>query len=130
MEYIVGQRWVSHADAQLGLGVVVTVIASDGLTGQVRGVGDKALTSDYTDIERIGRVLFSDYALAFEITAGLLTIAVIAAVVLTRSVHGDEVLDDLEPASMEVPPPAPFGGNDSDHSDLDDVSLPDDEGGH
>ena len=23
MEYIVGQRWVSHADAQLGLGVVV-----------------------------------------------------------------------------------------------------------
>ena len=25
MEYIVGQRWVSHADAQLGLGVVVEV---------------------------------------------------------------------------------------------------------
>ena len=23
MEYIVGQRWVSHADAQLGLGIVV-----------------------------------------------------------------------------------------------------------
>ena len=25
MEYLVGQRWVSHADAQLGLGVVVDV---------------------------------------------------------------------------------------------------------
>ena len=25
MDYIVGQRWVSHADAQLGLGVVVEV---------------------------------------------------------------------------------------------------------
>lgn len=112
--------------ALLGLGVVVTVIASDGLTGQVRGVGEKALSSDYTDIERIGRVLFSDYALAFEITAGLLTIAVIAAVVLTRSVRGDEMLDDLEPAPMDVPPPAPFGGNDS---DLGDVHVPDDEGG-
>ncbi len=27
MDYIVGQRWVSHADAQLGLGVVVEVEA-------------------------------------------------------------------------------------------------------
>ncbi|MEZ5246608.1 MAG: NADH-quinone oxidoreductase subunit J [Acidimicrobiales bacterium] len=103
--------------ALLGLGVVITVIASDGLTGQVRGVGEKALTSDYTDIERIGRVLFSDYALAFEITAGLLTIAVIAAVVLTRSVAGEDLMDDLEPNAMDVPPAAPFGGNDSDLGD-------------
>jgi len=100
--------------ALLGLGVVTTIIASDGLTGQVRGVGEKALTSDYTDIERIGRVLFSDYALSFEITAGLLTIAVIAAVVLTRSVAADDLLDDLEPDSMDVPAAAPFGSNDSD----------------
>lgn len=101
----------------LGLGVVITVVASDGLTGQVRGVGEKALTSDYTDIERIGRVLFSDYALSFEITAGLLTIAVIGAVVLTRSVAREDLLEDLEPASMELPPAAPFGGNDSDLGD-------------
>lgn len=123
-ESIAGQQPLAAVigAALLGLGVVITVVASDGLTGRVRGVGETALTSDYTDIERIGRVLFSDYALAFEITAGLLTIAVIAAVVLTRSVRGDEVLDDLEPASMEVPPPAPFGGNDSD--------LGDDAGGH
>jgi NADH-quinone oxidoreductase subunit J len=103
--------------ALLGLGVVVTVIASNGLTGQVRGVGEKALTSDYTDIERIGRVLFSDYALSFEITAGLLTIAVIAAVVLTRTVAREDLMEDLEPASMDVPPAAPFGGNDSDLGD-------------
>ena len=101
--------------ALLGLGVVITVVATDGLSGQVRGVGEKALNSDYTDIERIGRVLFTDYALAFEITAGLLTIAVIAAVVLTRTVKADDLLDDLEPASMSVPAAAPFGANDSDH---------------
>ena len=25
MEYIIGQRWVSHADAKLGLGIVVDI---------------------------------------------------------------------------------------------------------
>ena len=25
MDYIIGQRWVSHADAQLGLGIVVDI---------------------------------------------------------------------------------------------------------
>jgi NADH-quinone oxidoreductase subunit J len=115
-EPIAGQQPIAVivGAALLGLGVVTTVIASDGLSGQVRGVGDKALSSGYTDIERIGRVLFSDYALSFEITAGLLTIAVIAAVVLTRAVDHDDLLDDLEPASMDVPAPAPFGANDSD----------------
>ncbi|MEQ8843120.1 MAG: NADH-quinone oxidoreductase subunit J [Acidimicrobiales bacterium] len=126
--------------ALLGLGVVVTIIATDGLSGKVRGVGDKALTSEYTDVERIGRVLFSDYALSFEITAGLLTIAVIAAVVLTRSVRREDELEDLEPASMALPPAAPFGANDSDHHELghpgsdprpnsDDVEAADDGGG-
>lgn len=119
--------------ALLGLGVVVTVIASDGLSGQIRGVGEKALTSEYTDIERIGRVLFSDYALAFEITAGLLTIAVIAAVVLTRAVREDDVIPDLEPASMVVASASPYGGNDSDlddaHGDSDEAGSADDEGG-
>lgn len=119
--------------ALLGLGVVVTVVASDGLSGQIRGVGEKALTSEYTDIERIGRVLFSDYALAFEITAGLLTIAVIAAVVLTRAVREDDVIPDLEPASMVVSSAAPFGGNDSDladaHADSEPADEADDEGG-
>jgi len=98
----------------LGLGVVVTVVATDNLTGAVRRGGDLALDSGFTDVERIGRVLFSDYAMSFEITAALLTIAVIAAVVLTRSIGSDEVIEDLEPATMELPPPAPFGGNDSD----------------
>lgn len=116
-EPIAGQQPIAVVvgAALLGLGIVATIIATDGLTGQIRGVGDKALTSDYTDIERIGRVLFSDYALSFEITAGLLTIAVIAAVVLTRSVHQEFLYDDLDPDSLDVPPAAPFGANDSDH---------------
>ena len=101
----------------LGLVVIVTVVATDTLTGRVRQLGEGALDNGLTDVERIGRVLFSDYALSFEITAGLLTIAVIAAVVLTRPAGREGRLDDLEPADMALPAVAPFGGNDSDLGD-------------
>ena len=59
-------------------------------------------------------MLFSEFALSFEITAALLTIAVIGAVVLTRSLARDELLDDLEPDDLSLPSAAPFGANDSD----------------
>lgn len=106
----------------LGLGVVVVAIATDTLTGRVQVSGERALDNQFTDIERIGRVLFSDYAMSFEITAGLLTIAVIAAVVLTRTIGHDELLPDLEPASMALPEAAPYGGNDSDHAEASDAA--------
>ena len=49
--------------------------------------GERALIGGVseTDIERLGRILFSEYAFAVEITAVLLTIAVVGAVVLTRT---------------------------------------------
>ncbi|MDW3220123.1 MAG: NADH-quinone oxidoreductase subunit J [Acidimicrobiales bacterium] len=103
--------------ALFGSVIVATIIASDGLTGRVTESGEQALNSAgpngerFTDIERLGRVLFSDYAMSFEITAGLLTIAVIGAVVLTRTVIGLDPLDDLDPAAMDVPDPAPRGAN-------------------
>ncbi len=98
----------------VGLGVVITTIATDNLTGAIRRGGDRALDSGFTDVERLGRVLFSDYAMSFEITAALLTIAVIGAVVLTRSIGRDDLLDDLDPAPMEPSSAAPHGANDSD----------------
>jgi NADH-quinone oxidoreductase subunit J len=48
------------------------------------------------NVNQIGKVLFFDFALAFEITAALLTIAVIGAVVLARRPR------DVQP----LPPPA------------------------
>ncbi|MEM7141815.1 MAG: NADH-quinone oxidoreductase subunit J [Actinomycetota bacterium] len=118
-EPIAGQRPIAAVvgAATLGLLIVITVIATDGLTGNVAEAGERALDNGFTDIERIGRVLFSDYAFSFEITAALLTIAVIGAVVLTRSMVRDEQLDDLEPASFDLPDLAPFGANDSDLGD-------------
>lgn len=93
--------------AFLGCSLGLVMVASDVLTGVVQSGGERALNNRFTDIERIGRVLFSDYALAFEITAALLTVAVIGAVVLTRKRRGSELLEDLEPNSFDLPAAAP-----------------------
>ena len=126
-EPIAGQRPLALVIGAglLAVSVTAVIIGTEELTGRVRaeGVGEDALDSvgsngeAFTDVERIGRVLFSDYALSFQITAGLLTIAVIGAVVLTRSVARDDMLDDLEPASMELPSLAPEGANDEHHAE-------------
>ncbi len=109
VEPIAGQRplTVIVGATLLGFGLVLVMVASDALTGEIRGGGERALDNGFTDIERIGRVLFSDYALSFEITAALLTVAVIGAVVLTRKQLRRELLEDLEVASMDLPAPAP-----------------------
>ena len=43
-----------------------------------------ALDADVPDVEQLGRLLFTDYVFAFEITSVLLVIAVVGAVVLAR----------------------------------------------
>jgi len=110
VEPIAGQRPLAAVlgAALLGVGLTVVLVASNGVTGAIASSGSEhALDNQYTDIERIGRVLFSDYAFAFEATAALLTIAVIGAVVLTRRVPSSEILPDREPASFELPPLTP-----------------------
>ncbi len=87
VEPIAGQRPLAVVlGAGLAAVVVAVVIAtSAAITGARRSDGERALDNGATDIERLGRVLFSEYALAVEITAALLTIAVVGAVVLTRT---------------------------------------------
>jgi NADH-quinone oxidoreductase subunit J len=43
-----------------------------------------ALTADTSNIEQLGKALFTDYVFAFELTSALLVIAVVGAVVLAR----------------------------------------------
>jgi NADH-quinone oxidoreductase subunit J len=74
---------------------------------------DEAL--DDSNIARIGRILFTDYAVAFQITAALLTIAVVGAVLLSR-----------RPASYEPLPPEPVdetAGADPDAEDSDEAEV-------
>ncbi len=54
---------------------------------------------DGDDIAQLGRLLFTDYLFAFEITSLLLVIAVVGAVLLARTKAGDQV-DDDEPVPV------------------------------
>lgn len=71
----------------LGLGVLALAELLLLARLQWKGAGlANAPTGDQpgTDVERLGRVLFTDYLLAFEATSILLVIAVVGAVVLAR----------------------------------------------
>lgn len=96
-------KWTTDGDDQAE--VLLT-----GATGATR-----ALRPDESNIAQIGRSLFVDNAVAFEVTAALLTIAVIGAVVLARRPtdlqplpeHPDsEPLGDLSTSDVEGEVPA------------------------
>ncbi|MEX2294498.1 MAG: NADH-quinone oxidoreductase subunit J [Acidimicrobiales bacterium] len=46
------------------------------------------------DIEQLGESLFTDYLFAFEVTSVLLVIAVVGAVVMSRKVKRDDLIDE------------------------------------
>lgn len=68
-----------------------------------------ATVTDSPNINQIGRVLFTDFVFAFEITAALLTIAVVGAVVLARRPK------DVQP----IPEPEELG-----YENVDDIEEP------
>lgn len=108
--------------ALLAGALTMVLIATDGATGQRQvesptdAMFEQRLDNGLTDIERIGRVLFTDGLVAFQLTAALLTIAVLGAVVLTRSVRSSDLLADREPATFDLPAAAPDGANDEHHA--------------
>ncbi len=61
-----------------------------------------------SNVRQLAEALFTDYVFAFEITALLLTIAVVGAVILARRPTGElETLPDVEPSWALVPEPEP-----------------------
>ena len=84
-EPIVGQRVVAVLVGLMFAGAVLTVIIigkESAVTG-ARSVTE-AISPSVSNIVQIGRQLFTTYVFPLEITAGLLTIAVVGAVVLSR----------------------------------------------
>jgi NADH-quinone oxidoreductase subunit J len=77
--------------------------AAEGEDGEVA----EAVATD-TDIRQIGTVLFTDYVFAFEVTALLLTIAVVGAVMMARRVRDPQPLppdpEPIDPAHDEDAP--------------------------
>ena len=82
-----------------GLGILVLSIVIL-LAGGGEPTGQRSATAPLSDqapdIDRLGKVLFTDYVFAFEVTAVLLTVAVVGAVVLSRRPKGDPIdLDEF-----------------------------------
>jgi NADH-quinone oxidoreductase subunit J len=82
-EPIVGQRFLAGLFGLLFLGVMLVIILI-GKTEIVTGAKSVTQAISPDNITQIGRQLFTTYVFPLEITAALLTIAVVGAVVLAR----------------------------------------------
>jgi len=98
-EPIVGQRILAVIAGFALLGALLAVFIA-GQNEVVTGThsATAAISDDLSNIAQLGRQLFTTWIFAFEITAGLLTVAVIGAVVMARRPASFEPLP--EPASM------------------------------
>lgn len=101
-----GQLYVAAALGALILAEVLLLATGHWSTGARATSG--ALNRPIPNVSQLGRSIFTTYLLPFELTSGLLVVAVIAAVVLARS-HEKPTEDDVdianddEPADTEVP---------------------------
>jgi NADH-quinone oxidoreductase subunit J len=83
-EPLKGLRPAALVMGAVGLvGLLVFLLAGD-LVVTGRPAATRAITDGTSNIVQLGRTLFTDYVVAFEITAVLLTIAVVGAVMLVR----------------------------------------------
>jgi NADH-quinone oxidoreductase subunit J len=102
VEPIVGQRYIAVLIGALIAGLIlgIVAIAGDQLVTGTRSA-TQALDEGLGDIRQIGRLLFTDYVFALQVTAALLTIAVVGAVVLARRPGEVEALPDPESLDEE-----------------------------
>ena len=112
-EPLVGQRALAALGFLVVVGGVIAVVAiggDDAVTGASSVTGELAEGSG--NIAQLGRELFTTYIFPLEITAALLTIAVVGAVVLSRRPTDVEPIP--EPESMvdqgDAPLTAPADG--------------------
>ncbi|MFZ4518766.1 MAG: NADH-quinone oxidoreductase subunit J [Microthrixaceae bacterium] len=114
---LVGQRVTAIIIGVAILGLSLTVLLAAGERATGAGSGVAPLDPGVSDVNRLGRVLFTDYVFAFEITALLLTVAVIGAVVLSRKVGGSPIdLDEFPDGTAldQLPAPPEDGSDDGD----------------
>jgi NADH-quinone oxidoreductase subunit J len=101
-EPLVGQRilaGVGVAALLASLILVIVGVAQHGLTGKHSSTA--ALTKAETNVSQLGHSIFTTWIFPFEITAGLLTIAVVGAVVMARRPDRYEPLPEPEPMTDE-----------------------------
>ena len=105
VEPLAGQRPLALITGLLLGGGMIAVVTLGTITGKPSSTAK--VDAATPNVEAIGRVLFTDYLWAFEITSVLLVIAVVGAVALAR--HRDVAfIDDTHPGDV-IPPEAPTG---------------------
>ena len=104
VEPLGGQRPVAAVAAVGALGLIVLLaVRSAGITG-ARSVTE-AVSGDEPNLEVLGRVLFTDYLLAFEATSALLVIAVVGAITLARRPQAPLTERELDAADSRADRP-------------------------
>jgi NADH-quinone oxidoreductase subunit J len=90
IEPIAGQRPLAAVIGAAAAGVLITAVvaASDALTGKPSTLAPLADPQTGSDVKVLGDHIFTSFVFAFEITALLLTIAVVGAVMLARKPTG------------------------------------------
>ena len=98
-EPLVGQRLLAGLIGLLFLGAIlaISIVGKDAIVTGSHSV-TSAISPTVSNISQIGTELFTTYIFPLEITAGLLTIAVVGAVVLSRRPRDLEPIP--EPESM------------------------------
>lgn len=99
VEPLTGQRPAAIAAGVLLAAGLIAVTVFGAITGAE--TTSEPIKQSVPNVVAIGRLLFTDYLWAFEITSALLVIAVVGAVTLARH-RPDTPVDDL-PAADDVP---------------------------
>ena len=84
-EPLVGQRPAAIVVGLLLGGVLAGTLAAATITGLQSAGAKVELDEDTPNVTQIGRLLFTDYLFAFEVTSALLITAALGAMVLTHS---------------------------------------------
>jgi NADH-quinone oxidoreductase subunit J len=92
-EPIGGQRPAAGVVALASVGLLVLLAVRAVQVSSGARSTSSALDGEGTNLEKLARVLFTDYLFAFEATSALLVIAVVGAVVLARKPAPEDVQD-------------------------------------
>jgi NADH-quinone oxidoreductase subunit J len=97
-EPLVGQRILAplFGAAFLGILMLIFITGRDELVTGAKSVTQAIDENGFENINQLGRQLFTNYVFVLEVTAGLLTIAVVGAVVLSRRPKDVEPIPEPE----------------------------------
>ena len=118
--------------AQRPLAVVLAVLALGGLVALgveghwavgAHSVAGTTQSGQGRDVYQLGKAVFTTYLFPFEITAALLLIAVVGAVVLARRPSGKTAPADSDPGDQEPAGDAPAGGGGAGPGDSSDAQA-------